>query len=36
MWNGDEVIVVGTVYGMPAAVAADLAGRGMVAIEEAG
>jgi protein-L-isoaspartate O-methyltransferase len=36
MWNGDEVIAVGTVYGLPAAVAADLAGRGMVAIEEAG
>jgi hypothetical protein len=37
MWGGDDqVIAVGTVYGLPAAVAADLAGRGMVAIEEAG
>lgn len=37
MWGGnDQVIVPGTVYGLPAAVAADLAGRGMVAIEEAG
>ena len=37
MWGGNnQVIVVGTVYEMPAAVAADLAGRGMVAIEEAG
>ena len=37
MWGGDDQeIAVGTVYGLPAAVAADLAGRGMVAIEEAG
>ena len=37
LWGGNnQVIAVGTVYGMPAAVAADLAGRGMVAIEEAG
>ena len=37
MWGGNnQVIVAGTVYGLPAAVAADLAARGMVAIEEAG
>jgi hypothetical protein len=37
LWGANnQVIAVGTVYGMPAAVAADLAGRGMVAIEEAG
>ena len=37
MWGGnDQVIVAGTVYELPAEVAADLAGRGMVAIEEAG
>jgi hypothetical protein len=37
MWGGNnQVIVAGTVYELPVAVAADLAARGMVAIEEAG
>ena len=32
MWAADEIVPVGAVYPLPAAVANDLAGRGMVRI----